>query len=189
MAQAEPVTRFDRSYDGPVMRRAFVATMIAAVFALSGCGSVAQPSSPPGSPSTQASNTPSSGSTASHVVSQQHFCGRLASGTCDDVISFVQETVPGTRSSAVAVADYAAIAPIGSTRTSQDSTSYLVSFAPYGDQDLWMNPPTWLVTDSNGTWSLKPESDVTSLNVCFVMLLRDAGLTDYAPSFPSGECS
>jgi len=51
-----------------------------------------------------------------------------------------------------------------------------------------MSPPTWVVTNSDDVWSLRPKSDVATLPVCFIELLRQAGLTEYAPTYPEGFC-
>ena len=135
--------------------------------------------SPAPSPTARQSAVPSS------TVAQQRICGRLTLDRCATVISVVQDQVPGTRQSALAIADES----VPSLPVSSDGPSaYFVAFAPWDNEDYWMSPPTWLVTESNGTWSLAPEHDVNSLQVCFVELLRQAGLTDYAPSYPSGLC-
>ena len=51
-----------------------------------------------------------------------------------------------------------------------------------------MSPPTWLVENSDDVWSLAPQRDVATLPVCFIELLRQAGLTEYAPTYPEGFC-
>ena len=91
-------------------------------------------------------------------------------------------SVPETKASSLAVGDYAR--PEGAAF---DVRAYLVAFAPWAD-DLWMSPPTWRVDNSDDVWSLWPQGDVASLPACFIELLRQAGLTDYAPSYPEGLC-
>ena len=109
------------------------------------------------------------------------------------MIAVVQNSVPDTRSSRLAVADYAT--PGGPPATGpSDEISYLVAFAPWptwapsGSPPVYASPPTWLATNADGQWSLAQRPDVTALNVCFIELLGRAGLTDYAPTFPSGVC-
>ena len=110
-------------------------------------------------------------------------CGRLADDRCAQVIWVVETSVPETKASSLAVADYASPAGAGF-----GARAYLVAFAPWRDEDLWMSPPTWLVENSDDVWSLAPQRDVATLPVCFIELLRQAGLTEYAPTYPEGSC-
>jgi hypothetical protein len=129
-------------------------------------------------------------SLSSPAAVQQRTCGRLTTSTCDQVIATVGATVPAANGSRVAVVDYAL--PPASLAESSGSgrLDYLVAFAPWGPQATagpYLSPPMWRVTDANGQWSATPIY-VTDASVCFVILLRDASLTDYTPSFPSGVC-
>jgi hypothetical protein len=127
--------------------------------------------------------TPNSSSPSSSAISQARLCGRLTQDACAQVVAAVEAQVPGARSSMLAVADYAT--PVPATGS---ATTYLVSFKPWDSGDPWMNPPTWRVSGSPNGLTLTPAVDVKDLSVCFILLLRDAGLTDYAPTFPSGIC-
>ncbi len=118
-------------------------------------------------------------------VAQDVRCNRVANAECAQVLGVVEARVPDTRQSRLAIVDYSAFGPGPSTFA---SPIYLVSFAPWGSGDLWMSPPTWRVTNQLTNWYVVPEQNVRDLPVCFVMLLRDANLTDYAPTFPSGIC-
>ena len=109
-------------------------------------------------------------------------CGRLPDDLCGQVVSLMHTSVPETKASSLAVADYAR--PEGAA---SGVRAYLVAFAPWAD-DLWMSPPTWRVDNSDDVWSLSPQSDVASLPACFIQLLRQAGLTEYAPTYPAGSC-
>ncbi len=132
--------------------------------------------------------SPTTAGSGASTAAQRQSCGHLAQDLCAEVIGAVQGQVPDTKASSIAIADYAnpgAASPIGATSSSPD---YLVAFAPWGNGDVWMNPPTWRVSGSPNAWVITPMTDVKQLSVCFVLLLRDAGLTDYAPTFPSGVC-
>jgi hypothetical protein len=89
--------------------------------------------------------------------------------------------------SSIAIADYAT-AGASASGVATFSPEYLVAFAPWGGGDLWTNPPTWHVSGSPTAWVITPMTDLKQLNVCFVLLLGEAGLTNYAPTFPSGVC-
>lgn len=53
----------------------------------------------------------------------------------------------------------------------------LVSFQPVGDEDLWMNPPTWIVTEPMFSQEMRVEPWRDGpLPAHFVSLLRSAGL-------------
>ena len=122
-------------------------------------------------------------------VAQQRTCGHLAASTCDRVITTVETAVPAARDSHLAIADYAL--PYGSGDGASEGTAdYLIAFAPWGPSASpgpYLSPPMWRVSNVNGQWSITPIY-VTDANVCFISLLQDASLTDYAPSFPSGVC-
>jgi hypothetical protein len=115
---------------------------------------------------------------------QPHLCGRLSAERCAQVIEAVADQVPENRRSTIAVADFATLGP----QPSNGSGRYLVSFAPIPNEDVWLSPPTWTVTGTPGAWTVTPVADIVSLNVCYIDLLRQAGLTDYAPTYPSGVC-
>jgi hypothetical protein len=123
-------------------------------------------------------------------VAQQRTCGRLTTSACQQVIATVEATDPAAASSSLAIADYAL--PPGPLAASSggDAFDYLVAFAPWApqaSQGPYLSPPMWQVTEAGSAWSAKPVY-VTDVSVCFITLLRDASLTDYAPSFPSGVC-
>lgn len=126
-------------------------------------------------------------------VAQQQVCGRLSHDRCVKVIAAVEAGVPEAKTSRVAIADYASLGPAPSGSLGSPVT-YLVAFAPWpswapsGPLPSYLSPPMWLVTSDDGKWSLAPRPDVTAVNVCFIELLGNAGLTDYAPTFPSGVC-
>lgn len=122
-------------------------------------------------------------------VAQQRTCGRLAAPTCDAVVGAVLTANPDAKASPLAVADYA-LRPAALPGSASSVGDYLVAFAPWGPSPSsgpYRSPPMWRVTERNGTWSTVP-TYVTDANVCFISLLLDAGLTDYAPTFPSGIC-
>jgi hypothetical protein len=131
-----------------------------------------------------ATSTPSTVS-PSQAVHQASACGRLTQQRCAEVIAVVEAQIPGTKQSNTAVADWAS--PAGSSAAG--GPSYLVAFAPWASGDLWLSPPTWRVSGSAGTWSVEPwRDDVRAMPVCFIEVLREANLTDYAPKYPSGVC-
>ena len=150
-----------------------IATTIAAMV-LTGCTSVDSP-------------RPTASEPAS-AVAQARSCGRLAQDVCVGVIGAVEAQVPETRSSPVAVADYSTPGIPRPTAGDDAQAAYLVAFAPLPGEDIWMNPPTWHVSGSPTGWTVTHASDLKSLNVCFILLLGGAGLTDYAPTVPSGVC-
>lgn len=133
--------------------------LLLAAIALAGCGSVV----PSPSPSTAA-------------VVQRHACGNLAADVCGDAIAAVIRQVPGQADSPVAVA-----ATLDPNRPSQRGGDWVVvvSFAPFGDEDIWMNPPTWVVTQTmlSSNWTIEPWRTGT-LPPRFVELLRSAGIKE-----------
>ena len=129
----------------------------------------------------------SSSSPAPTQIAQQRYCGRLSDASCAQAITAVQAQVPETRGSQVAVADYST-AGASATQGAGGTGTYLVAFAPLPGEDVWMDPPTWFVSHSATGWTLNPATDLAGLNVCFILLLDQAGLASYAPTFPSGVC-
>ena len=131
-----------------------------------------------------APSTPSPGS-PSQAAHQASVCGRLTQQRCAEVIAVVEAQIPGAKQSNTAVADWAS--PAGSRAAGVPT--YLVAFAPWDSGDLWLSPPTWRVSGVAGTWLVKPwRDDVRAMPVCFIDVLREANLTDYAPTYPSGVC-
>lgn len=125
----------------------------------------------------QVSPTPPSSALApspSPVVAQRHVCGELQAEPCEAVIARVIGQVPGMAVSPIAVAD---VREEGSmTRRGGDFVT-LVSFEPVGDEDLWMNPPTWVVTQPMLSQEMRIEPwRGGPLPAHFVRLLRSAGL-------------
>jgi len=82
-------------------------------------------------------------SPSASAVAQRHVCGELRGEPCEAAIALVIERVPAMANSPLAVAD---VEEAGATTHRGGDSVVLVSFQPAGDDDLWWNPPTWIVT-------------------------------------------
>jgi hypothetical protein len=152
-------------------------------WALAACSSLPTPSLTV-APTPIASDVPSPTASAT-VLAQQQICGHLSRDQCERVIAIVQRSVPETKASPLAVADY--VMP-GDNSILGRPDVYLVAFAPWGDKTTSSSPPTWLARNSEDVWSITRHDDLRSLPVCFIELLVQARLTDYAPTSPAGLC-
>lgn len=150
-----------------VMKR--IAGLVLAAVAVTACGQV-QPTPTPA----QAQETPSPSASPSAVAAQRHVCGEFRGESCEAVIARVIEQVPGMAASPVAVAD---VRDEGATTQRGGDFVALVSFQPLGAEDVWMKPPTWVVTRPmfSSEMSVEPWR-AGSLPAHFVTLLRSAGL-------------
>lgn len=148
----------------PSRMRSFIGVVALAVL-LGACGNAAS------APATAQQSQPSSPSAAVQRV----VCGSVPDTTCRAIVAKVIDSVPGMAASPLAVVDfggdqvkagYGGDAPV------------LVAFQPVGDEDLWMNPPTWVyVSHDSGAFFLIEEWRLGTLPANFMSLLRTAGLS------------
>jgi hypothetical protein len=129
---------------------------------------------PSASPSTPVSTTAPASPSAS-ATAQRRLCGELRPDVCSDAIARVVRQVREMAASPVAVAD---VEDQGATTRRGGDLVVLVSFQPVGSGDLFMNPPTWVVTIrtlGKGT-TIEPWRGGT-LPAHYVVLLRQAGVS------------
>jgi hypothetical protein len=81
-------------------------------------------------------------------------CGHLDQTTCDAAIAAVIGNVPDVGGWSPAVAE--TFSPDG--KLNRRNEVVLVAFRPAPDVDVWMSPPTWIVTRASRSvdWAVRP---------------------------------
>jgi hypothetical protein len=150
------------------MRRLLVA--LAALIAVSGCGTTPVTTSAPGSVALATASPSPEGSGSSAV--QHVACGRLDPAPCREVLAAVVARFPEVARASLVVVD------LGKDPAALDPgpDRYLVTYVPTDSTDLWMWPPTFQVERGPAGLTVSPWNAEVPLPAFFTKLLEASGV-------------